>query len=101
MAIQSTPTAQSLEGLEAHLIGPLQSNKSTRAAKLFDAVDTVDSLRIATRLNEAAAALGQALPILLEVKLSPEETKHGLAPEELPALLDALAPSSRSASMAS
>ncbi len=86
------PVTQSLEGLEAHLIGPLQSNKSTRAAELFDAVDTVDSLRLATRLNEAAKALDKRLPILIEVKLSPEESKHGLAPEELPALLDALAP---------
>ena len=83
---------QSLEGLEAHLIGPLQSNKSTRAAQLFDAIDTVDSLRLATRLNEAARTLGKHLSILIEVKLSPEESKHGLDPEQLPTLLDALAP---------
>ena len=86
------PATQSLEGLEAHLIGPLQSNKSTRAAELFDAIDTVDSLRLATRLNDAAKILGKQLPILIEVKLSPEESKHGLAPDDLPALLDALAP---------
>ena len=86
------PVTQTLEGLEAHLIGPLQSNKSSRAAELFDAIDTVDSLRLAVRLNEAAKSLNKQLPILIEVKLSPEESKHGLAPEELPALLDALAP---------
>ncbi len=86
------PKIQSLQGLEAHLIGPLQSNKSTRAAELFQAVDTVDSLRLATRLNDAAKALGKQLAILIEVKLSPEESKHGLQPEELPALLQALAP---------
>jgi hypothetical protein len=75
-----------------HLIGPLQSNKTSRAAELFDAVDSVDSLRIAARLNTAAAALGKKLPILIEVKLSHEESKHGVSPAELPALLSELAP---------
>ncbi len=61
-----------------HLIGHLQSNKAARAAELFDAVDSVDSLRLAERLNEAAGKLGKRLPVLIEVKLSPEETKAGL-----------------------
>jgi PLP dependent protein len=78
--------------IEVHLIGPLQSNKTTRAAELFQAVDSVDSLKIATRLNAAAAALGKKLPILIEVKLSHEASKHGIAPAELPALLAQLAP---------
>jgi pyridoxal phosphate enzyme (YggS family) len=86
------PAAASLEGLEMHLIGPLQSNKTTRAAELFHSIDTVDSLRIATRLNEAALALGKTLPLYLEIKLSHEESKHGLAPAELPALLESLKP---------
>ena len=73
-----------------HLIGPLQSNKTSRAAELFDAVDAVDSLKIAQRLNSAAAALNKKLPVLVEVKLSHEESKHGLAPEELPELLAAM-----------
>ena len=73
-----------------HLIGPLQSNKTTKAAELFDAIDAVDSLKIAQRLNATAAAINKRLPLLIEVKLSHEETKHGLAPEELPALLTAL-----------
>jgi PLP dependent protein len=73
-----------------HLIGPLQSNKTAKAAELFDAIDAVDSLKIAQRLNSAAATLGKKLPLLIEVKLSHEETKHGLAPAELPALLTAL-----------
>ncbi len=85
-------TAASLPDLEIHLIGPLQSNKTTPAAKLFHSIDTVDSRRLATRLNEAAQALGRPLPIYLEIKLSPEDTKHGLPPAELPALLEALRP---------
>ncbi|HEV2619418.1 MAG TPA: YggS family pyridoxal phosphate-dependent enzyme [Acidobacteriaceae bacterium] len=81
-----------LSGLEVHLIGPLQSNKTARAAELFHAVDSVDSLKVATRLNAAAAALGKKLPILIEVKLSHEPSKHGIPPAGLPALLDQLAP---------
>jgi PLP dependent protein len=67
--------------IRMHLIGHLQSNKAARAAELFDAVDAVDSLRLAQRLNDAAGKLGKRLPILIEVKLSPEETKEGLEPE--------------------
>jgi hypothetical protein len=64
-----------------HLIGHLQSNKAARAVELFDAIDSVDSLKLAERLNEAAGKLGKRLPILIEVKLSPEETKAGLDPD--------------------
>ena len=81
-----------LNDAQFHLIGPLQSNKTARAAELFHAIDAVDSLKIAQRLDAAAKALGKALPILIEVKLSHEESKHGLAPAELPALLAAIEP---------
>ncbi|MGD0630140.1 MAG: YggS family pyridoxal phosphate-dependent enzyme [Terracidiphilus sp.] len=73
------------EPILIHLIGHLQSNKAARAVQLFDAVDSVDSLKLAERLNEAAAKSGKRLPILIEVKLSPEETKAGLEPESLEA----------------
>ncbi len=76
------------EGVEIHLIGHLQSNKTAKAAQLFSAVDTVDSLRIANRLNEAA--MEGVLPVLLEIKVSDEESKTGLDPkgEELRELLE-------------
>lgn len=64
-----------------HFIGHLQSNKTARAAELFDAVDSLDSLRIAERLNDAAGKLGKRLPVLIELKLSPEEAKTGLLPD--------------------
>ena len=67
--------------IRVHLIGHLQSNKAAKAAELFDAADAVDSLRVAQRLNDAAGRLGKRLPVLIEVKLSPEETKEGLEPE--------------------
>ena len=79
-------------GPSFHLIGPLQNNKTGKAAELFDAIDALDSVKTAQRLNVAAQALNKTLPILVEVKLSSEETKHGLAPEELPAFLATLAP---------
>lgn len=64
-----------------HLIGHLQSNKSARAAELFDGIDSLHSLRLAERLNDAAGKLGKRLPVLIEVKLSPEEAKSGVDPE--------------------
>jgi PLP dependent protein len=87
---EKSPHVKELAGAAFHLIGPLQSNKTAKAAELFDAIDAVDSLKIAQRLNSAAAALGKKLPVLVEVKLSHEESKHGLTPAELPALLAAM-----------
>jgi len=86
------PVVLPLPGLQLHLIGPLQNNKTSKAAEIFHAVDTLDSAKTAERLNAAAAALGKVLNVLVEVKLSHEESKHGLAPEELPSLLAAIAP---------
>jgi pyridoxal phosphate enzyme (YggS family) len=74
-------TAPTSRNARVHLIGHLQSNKATRAVELFDAIDSVDSLRLAERLNDAAGKLSKRLPVLIEVKLSPEETKAGMEPE--------------------
>lgn len=84
--------AASDQPILVHLIGHLQSNKAARAAELFDAVDSIDSLKLAERLNEAAGKLHKRLPVLMEVKLSPEETKAGLEPDsvELAQLLERL-----------
>jgi len=65
---------------EWHLIGHLQSNKAGKAAELFDAVDSVDSLRLAERLNAAAAGLGKKLRVLIEINIGGEEAKAGLHP---------------------
>ncbi|MGB9409575.1 MAG: YggS family pyridoxal phosphate-dependent enzyme [Terracidiphilus sp.] len=67
--------------IRVHLIGHLQSNKAQRAVELFDGIDSLDSLRLAERLNEAAGKCAKRLPVLVEVKLSPEETKAGLDPD--------------------
>ena len=75
-----------------HLIGHLQSNKAARAAEVFDGVDSVDSVRLAERLNEVAGKCAKRLPILIEVKLSAEATKTGMEPDsdEAAQLLDRL-----------
>ncbi len=75
-----------LPGSEWHLIGHLQSNKARRAAQLFGVIETVDSVRLAQRLDEAAAATGRWLPVFLEVKLSPEPVKSGCTEADLPEL---------------
>lgn len=77
---------------EVHLIGHLQSNKTAKAAEVFNGVDSVDSLRLAERLNDAAGRLGKKLPVLVELKLSDEPAKEGIAPDgpELRELLERL-----------
>ena len=69
-----------LPGAAWHLIGHLQSNKAAKAAELFDAVDSVDSLRLAERLNSAAAGLGKKLRVLIEINVGGENAKAGLDP---------------------
>ncbi len=80
---------QYLNDAEWRLIGHLQSNKAKKAVEAFQAVDSVDSLRLAERLNEAAKQLGRTLPVLLEIKVSDEESKAGVEMDspELEALL--------------
>jgi pyridoxal phosphate enzyme (YggS family) len=80
------PQVNDLTGARFHLIGHLQSNKSGRAAEMFQCIQTVDSPKLARRLNEA----GKSLDIMLEVKLSPEQAKAGAAPEQLPDLIAAM-----------
>jgi hypothetical protein len=82
------PLVRSLDGARFHLIGHLQSNKSRKAAELFDAIQTVDSGRLARRLNDC----GRPMDILIEVKLSEEDAKYGCAPADLPALIAAIKP---------
>jgi len=70
-----------LPNAEWHMIGHLQTNKATKAAELFVHVDSVDSLRLAQKLNSAAADLGKKLPVLIEINIAGEAAKSGVAPE--------------------
>ncbi|HKD15463.1 MAG TPA: YggS family pyridoxal phosphate-dependent enzyme, partial [Candidatus Angelobacter sp.] len=82
---------QDLVQAEWHLIGHLQSNKANKAAGLFHAIDSVDSLRLAQKLDQAAQQARKILPILIEVNVGGEDNKSGIAPgsQELEELLNA------------
>jgi pyridoxal phosphate enzyme (YggS family) len=72
------------------LIGHLQTNKAKKAVGVFDAVDSVDSEKVAAALDAALAGSERTLPVLVQVKLTDRETQAGVAPAELPGLLEAL-----------
>ncbi len=63
-----------------HMIGHLQTNKAGKAAELFGAVDSVDSLKLAEKLDAAARALGKRLSVLIEVNVGGEAAKSGVLP---------------------
>jgi len=84
------PEVGRLAGARFHLIVHLQSNKSKKAAELFQVIQTVDSVKLAGRLNEAGAALGVTLDVMLEVKLSHEDAKSGADPDQLPEIIAAV-----------
>lgn len=72
-------------GPEWHLIGHLQSNKVRHALALFDCIHSVDSEKLADRINAVAEETGARPRILLEVNVSGEKSKSGMKPEEAPA----------------
>ncbi|MFZ0794078.1 MAG: YggS family pyridoxal phosphate-dependent enzyme [Candidatus Korobacteraceae bacterium] len=80
-----------LHDAEFHMIGHLQSNKVTKAAEIFAAVDSVDSVRLGERLNAAAETAGKSLDVLIEVNLGGEAAKSGVAADsaELERILEA------------
>jgi pyridoxal phosphate enzyme (YggS family) len=73
---------------EWHLIGHLQSNKARRAVQLFDVIQSLDSIELAKRLERICIEDGRSeLPVFIEVDLAGEETKTGIAEDELPKLV--------------
>jgi hypothetical protein len=80
-----------LPGAEWHMIGHLQTNKAGTAAELFAAVDSVDSVKLAEKLDAAARSLGRKLAVLIEINVGGEAAKSGVAPgsRELEELLQA------------
>jgi len=70
-----------------HLIGHLQRNKARIAVELFEMIHSIDSLRLLETVNSICAEKGKSLPVCLEVNVSGERSKSGMAPEELPDVL--------------
>jgi len=91
--VQEAERARAVIGGRAawHLIGPLQRNKVKRAVALFDLIETVDSRRLATSIDNACAVVGKSMPVLLEVNSGREPQKAGVFPEEAVSLLRELA----------
>jgi PLP dependent protein len=87
--VDKRPQLDDLADAKYHFIGHLQSNKARLACQLFAVVQTVDSAKLLARLDAAAGELDSKLEVMLEVKLSDEESKSGALPEEVPALLEA------------
>jgi pyridoxal phosphate enzyme (YggS family) len=74
-----------------HLIGHLQTNKARHAARWFDCIHSIDSVRIAEALQQRAAIEERTIPVFLEVNTSGEASKYGVEPDELRPLLEAAA----------
>lgn len=74
--------------LEWHMIGHLQSNKVREAVRLFSMIHSVDSSKLLGAIDSACDAAGKTMPVCLEVNVSGESSKFGLAPDDVPGLLD-------------
>ncbi len=72
-----------LAGAHWHLIGHLQENKINKILPHVHWIQSIDSLELARAVAARAAHLGRSVPVLLEVKTSPEPTKHGIAPDAI------------------
>ena len=83
------PLLTDLPETHFHFIGHLQANKSRQAAALFQVIHTVDSPRLLQRVDAAAREAGKELEVLLEIKLSGEESKSGADPSAIPGILAA------------
>lgn len=71
-----------------HMIGSVQRRKAGDVVELFDCVDSVDRFELVEALERRCAETGKVMPVLLEVNVSGEASKHGFTPAELPAVLD-------------
>ncbi|MAL79283.1 MAG: YggS family pyridoxal phosphate-dependent enzyme [Sneathiella sp.] len=75
------------QGIELHLIGPLQSNKAKEAVALFDVIETVDRVKIARALATEMQAAGRILPVYIQINTGKEPQKAGIFPEEADAFI--------------
>ncbi len=71
-----------IKDVKLHFIGHLQKNKVNKAVKHFQMIQSVDSMKLAEKISKACVSSGKPMDILLEIKVSEEETKHGINPDE-------------------
>ena len=72
---------ENISGIRKHFIGHLQTNKVKKAVKIFDVIQTIDSLKIAEKINEEAGLLKKCIDCFIEINFAKEETKSGIFPE--------------------
>lgn len=73
--------------VKKHLIGHLQTNKTKKAVKLFDCIESVDSEKIAREINKECAKIGKKMPIYIQINISNEPQKSGITGENLEKLI--------------
>jgi pyridoxal phosphate enzyme (YggS family) len=66
-----------------HMIGHLQRNKAKKAVRIFDMIETVDSWRLAVKLDRCCTAVGKVMPVMVEINNGREARKTGVLPEEV------------------
>ncbi|MEA2040297.1 MAG: YggS family pyridoxal phosphate-dependent enzyme [Thermodesulfobacteriota bacterium] len=87
--VQEAEKAFELTGGRAkyHMIGHLQSNKAKNAVKIFDMIETVDSIKLARAINKACEKTGKVMPILIEINSGEEPQKAGVLPQDAVSLI--------------
>ncbi len=78
------------KGPKWHMIGPLQVNKVKYAVHIFDVIQSVESLKLVKEIEKRAASMDKVMDVLIEVKTSFEDTKHGVLPDELLSFIEEL-----------
>jgi len=91
--VQETERAYEVVGNKAkwHFIGHLQRNKAKKAVKIFDTIETVDSVEIAEELDKRCAQIGKTMPVLIEINSGREKQKSGVLPENAEQLIKEIA----------
>ena len=87
--VQEAEKAFSLIGerVKWHLIGHLQRNKAKKAVKIFDMIETVDSMKLAREIDKSSLKIGKRMSILIEINSGEEDQKSGVMPEEAVGLI--------------
>lgn len=87
-ASQKFESFENMQDITRRFIGHLQSNKVNKCLKMFDTIDSVDSLKLAKKISNAALSLKKTVPVLLEINTSGETQKHGFLPNQLDEIIE-------------
>lgn len=75
------------QAVKWHMIGHLQSNKAKKAVRIFDMIETVDSVKLAEAIDRACGDIGKVMPVLMEINSGEESQKAGVMPEDAASLI--------------